>query len=323
MNKREFIAGLGGAASWPALVRAQHLSQTKIWRVGYLSVSSTTNFSVAIFNAFKAKLQELGYVEGRNVQFDVRRAEFDYAKLPTLAAELVSLIPDVIVGLSAPAATALQHATATIPIVMVAISDPIGTGLVQSFAHPGGNITGNSDMSVDLAPKSLDLLHAVVPNAKRIAVLTLSYSLQRAKVDDVRVAAEELGLTTFIVPTPADLDNAFIAIQNANCDALIVIADSRIERKIVDLANTARLPAIYQIIDYVNLGGLLGYGPEGSWMWPNAAIYVDKILKGARPADLPVEQPARLELRVNLKTAKALGLSIPDNVLIRADEVIE
>ena len=123
MNKREFIAGLGGAASWPALVRAQHLSQTKIWRVGYLSVSSTTNFSVAIFNAFKAKLQELGYVEGRNVQFDVRRAEFDYAKLPTLAAELVSLIPDVIVGLSAPAATALQHATATIPIVMVAISD--------------------------------------------------------------------------------------------------------------------------------------------------------------------------------------------------------
>ena len=149
MRRREFIAGLGSAAAWPVVARAQ---QEKVWRVGYLSVSSATNFSIAIFNAFKVKLQELGYVEGRNIQFDVRRAEFDYAKLPTLAAELVSLKPDVVVGLSAPAATALQHATTTIPIVMVAIADPIGSGLVQSFAHPGGNITGNSDMSSRAGP---------------------------------------------------------------------------------------------------------------------------------------------------------------------------
>jgi putative ABC transport system substrate-binding protein len=323
MKRREFIAGLGGAAAWPLVARGQHLSQSKTWRVGYLSVSSATNFSVAIFNAFKVKLQELGYVEGRNIQFDVRRAEFDYGKLPALAAELVSLKPDVIVGLSAPAATALQHATTTIPIVMVAIADPIGSGLVQSFAHPGGNITGNSDMSVELAPKSLDLLHVVVPSAKRIAILTMSYSQQRVKVEEVRAAAKALGLTTFLVPSPTDLNNAFTAIQNENCDALVVIADSRIERKIVELANTARLPAIYQINDYVNMGGLLGYGPDGSWMWPNAAMYVDKILKGARPADLPVEQPTQLELRVNLKTANELGLTIPDSVLIRADEVIE
>ena len=323
MKRRAFIAGLGSAAAWPVVTRGQHLSQPKIWRVGYLSVSSATNFTVAIFNAFKSKLQELGYVDGKSIQFDVRRAEFAYAKLPALAAELVSFAPDVVVGLGTPAAMALQHATATIPIVMVAIADPIGSGLVQSFAHPGGNITGNSDMSVELASKSLDLLHVVVPNAKRIAILTMSYSQQRAKVEEVRAAAEALGLTTLLVPNPTDLDNAFTAIQNENCDALFVIADFRIERKIVELANTARLPAIYQINDYVNMGGLLGYGPNGSWMWPNAALYVDKILKGVRPADLPVEQPTQFELRVNLKTAKALGLTIPDSVLIRANEVIE
>ena len=188
---------------------------------------------------------------------------------------------------------------------------------------PAATLTGNSDMSVDLAPKSLDLLHVVVPSAKRIGVLTMSYSLQRAKVEAVRTAADALGLTTFLVPTPTDLDNAFTAIKSENYDALIVIADSRLNRQIVELANASRLPAIYQINDYVDIGGLLGYGPNGSWMFPNAAIYVDKILRGIRPADLPVEQPTEFELRINLKTAKALGLTIPDSVLIRADKVIE
>jgi putative ABC transport system substrate-binding protein len=151
----------------------------------------------------------------------------------------------------------------------------------------------------------------------------MSYSVQRAKVDAVRSAAEGLGLSTFLVPTPTDLDSAFAAIKSENCDALIVIADSRLNRKIVELANASRLPAIYQINDYVDIGGLLGYGPNGSWMFPNAAIYVDKILRGIRPADLPVEQPTEFELRVNLKTARALGLTIPDSILARADRVIE
>jgi putative ABC transport system substrate-binding protein len=323
MKRRAFISGLGSAAAWPLTLRAQNAPPGKIWRVGYLSGSSATDFSLALFNAFRLKLQELGYVEGKNLRLDVRRAEFDYARLPALAAELISLTPDVFVGVSPPATTALQQATSSIPIVMVAIPDPIGSGFVKSLAHPGGNITGNSDMSVELAPKSLDLLHVIVPNAKRIAVLTMSYSLQKAKVDAVRTAAEALGLTTFLVPTPMDLDNAFTAIQSENCDALIVIADGRTSRKIVELANAARLPAIYQINDYVDMGGLLGYGPNASWMFPNAAIYVDKILRGVHPADLPVEQPTELELRVNLKTAKALGLAIPDSVLIRADKVIE
>jgi ABC-type uncharacterized transport system substrate-binding protein len=323
MRRREFIAGLGGAAAWPLVAHAQNQLPSKLWRVGYLSASSATDFTVALFNDFKLKLQELGYVAGKNVQFDVRRADFDYAKLPALATELVSLAPSVLIGVGPPATSALQQATSSIPIVMIAIPDPIGSGFVRSFARPGGNITGNSDMSVELAPKSLDLLHVVVPNARRVAILTRSYSLQRAKVEAVKAAAEALGLTTFLVPTPTELDDAFTAIQNENSDALIVIADSRIDRKIVELANASRLPAIYQINDYVDIGGLLGYGPNGSWMWPNAAIYVDKILRGARPADLPVEQPAQLELRVNLKTAKALGLTIPDSVLIRADKVIE
>ena len=220
-NRRAFIAGLGSAAAWPVVARGQNSTPGKIWRVGYLSVSSTTNFTVALLNKIKLKLQELGYVEGKNIQFDVRRAEFDYAKLAALATELVSLGPDVIVGAGAPAATTLQQATSTIPIVMIAIADPIGSGLIKSFAHPGGNITGNSDMSVELAPKSLDLLHVVVPNARRIGVLTMSYSLQRAKVEEVRAAAEALGITTFIAPTPTDLDNAFAAIQNGRARCFV------------------------------------------------------------------------------------------------------
>jgi putative ABC transport system substrate-binding protein len=169
IKRRAFIATLGGAAAWPVVARAQQqVIAGKIWRVGYLSVSSATNFALALFDAFKLKLQELGYVEGRNLQIDVRRAEFDYARLPIRAAELISLRPDVLIGLSPPATAALQQATSSIPIVMAAIPDPIGSGFVKSLAHPGGNITGNSDMSVDLAPKSLDLLHGVVPTAKRI-----------------------------------------------------------------------------------------------------------------------------------------------------------
>jgi putative ABC transport system substrate-binding protein len=324
-NRRAFIAALGGAAAWPRMTHAQQQTD-KVWRVGYLSPSSATDFSVSMFNTFRLKLQNLGYFEGKNLRLEVRRAEGDLARLPALATELVSLGPDVILTGGTPATRAVQHATSSIPIVMVAVADPIGEGFIRSFPNPGGNITGNSDLSVDLAAKSLELLHLAFPNAKRIAVLATPVSSIKAKVEEAKIAAVPLGLTIIpvMVPTPADMDGPFATIHNERCDALLVLADTRlITRGLVELSNTTRLPTLSQYIDFVDMGGLMGYGPNISWIFPQAAIYVDRILKGANPADLPVEQPTKFELVINLKTSKLLGLTIPDSIVARADRVIE
>ena len=326
MRRREFIAALGGSAAWPVVARAQQQQPVKVWRVGYLTPASTVDqVSVALFDAFRLKLQDLGYVDGKNLRLDVRRAEGDYARLPILAAELVSLAPDVIVATSSPATAAVQRATASIPTVMAAINDPIGLGFVKSLAKPGGNITGLSNLSADFTAKSFELLHVAVPNAKRIAVLMSPNPLHEAVVKEAYTVARAMGLT--IIPvmarTPADLDDAFTTMHKESCDALVVLSDPRTSRKIVDLANEWRLPAIYQATGFADMGGLLTYSANFPEMFRRAAVYVDKILKGVSPADLPVEQPTRLELRVNLKTAKALGLTIPDSILVRADEVIE
>jgi putative ABC transport system substrate-binding protein len=323
MKRRAFIAALGGAAAWPVVARAQ---QEKVWRVGYLSPSSANDkVSVALFDTFRIKLQELGYVEGKNLRLDVRRAEGDYTRLPALAVELVSLAPDVIAGASSPAIAALQRATSSIPIVMASSNDPIGLGFVKSLAKPGGNITGLSNLSADFTAKSFELLHVAVPNAKRIAVLTSPNPLHEAVVKEAYSVAGTMGLT--IIPvmarTPADLSDAFAAMHKETCDAVVVLSDPRMSRKIVELANEWRLPAIYQITGFAELGDLLTYSANFPEMMRRTAVYVDKILKGASPADLPVEQPTRLELQVNLKTAKALGLTIPDTILARADKVIE
>jgi putative tryptophan/tyrosine transport system substrate-binding protein len=323
MKRRAFIAGLGATAAWPLVARAQQ--PAKVWRVGYLSPASAEEVSVAFFEAFRLKLQDLGYVEGKNLRLDVRRAEGDYTRLPALAAELVSVAPDVIAATSSPATAALQRATSSIPIVMAAINDPIGLGFVKSLAKPGGNITGLSNLSADLTAKSFELLHVVVPNAKRIAVLTSPNPLHEAVVKEAYSVAGAMGLT--IVPvmarTPADLNDAFTAMHKETCDAVVVLSDPRTSRKIVELANEWRLPAIYQNSSFADMGGLLTYSANFPEMFRRAAEYVDKILRGASPADLPVEQPTRLELQVNLKTAKALGLTIPDSILVRADRVIE
>ena len=261
----------------------------------------------------------------RNLRLDLRRAEGDYTRLPTLAVELVSLAPDVIAGTSSPATAALQRATSSIPIVMTAINDPIGLGFVKSLARPGGNITGLSNLSADFTAKSFELLHVAVPNAKRVAVLTSPNPLHEAVVTEAYTIAGAMGLT--IVPvmarTPADLNDAFSAMNKETCDAVVVLSDPRTSRKIVELANEWRLPAIYQATGFADMGGLLTYSANFPEMFQRAAVYVDKILRGASPADLPVEQPTRLELQVNLKTAKALGLTIPDSILVRADRVIE
>jgi putative ABC transport system substrate-binding protein len=323
MRRREFIKLIAsGAAAWPLVARAQQQTD-KVWRIGYLSGSSATNFAVAFFDAFRLKLNDLGYVEGRNLALYVKRANDDYGRLPGLASELVSLAPHVIVSAVCVSTLALQRATSSIPIVMATCSDPIGMGFVKSLAKPGGNITGLSNQGLDFTAKTLELLHVAFPNAKRIAVLRSLGPSHEGMVKEAYGAARRLGLT--IIPVTArtsdDLGDAFAKMHTENCDALFVLPES--PRRIVELANEWRLPAIYEIGDSVDMGGLLSYGIDLHEQFRQAAVYVDKILKGANPADLPVEQPTKFELKINLKTAKALGVIIPDSVLARADKVIE
>jgi putative tryptophan/tyrosine transport system substrate-binding protein len=323
MNRREFIAGLGSAAAWPVVTRGQ---QTKVWRVGFLSgAPATDQTDVALVDTFRLKLQDLGYVGGKNLRLDVRHAEGDIGRLPVLAAELVALAPDVIVGGGTATIAALQRATSSIPIVMTAVADPIGSGFVKS-AKPGGNITGLANLAVDLAAKSLELLHVAAPNAKRIAVLMGPSANHEPMVKEAHAAAGALGVT--IIPVmapgaPADLNDAFATMRKEDCDALVVLPRPSNMQRLVQLADESRLPAIYNFTGFVDLGGLLSYSANFAELHRQAAVYVDEILKGASPADLPVEQPTRLELQVNLKTAKALGLTIPDSIIVRADKVIE
>jgi len=325
-NRRRFIAALGGAAAWPIVTHAQQQTD-RAWHVGYLSPGSATNVSVALFDAFRLKLNELGYVEGRNLGLYLRRANDDYARLPGLASDLVSLAPNVIVGDATISTLALQRATSSIPIVMATSSDPIGMGFVKSLAKPGSNITGLSTQGLDSTAKTLELLHLALPNAKRIAVLMTGNPGQEGMVKEAYGAAGALGMTIIpvVARTADDLDDAFAKMYGESCDALFVLADARINltRRIVELANEWRLPAIYQVNDYVDMGGLLSYSPDYPEQFRQVAVYVDRILKGANPADLPVEQPTKFELEINLKTAKALGLTIPDSILARADKVLE
>jgi len=327
IGRRNFITLLGGAAAaWPFAARAQ---PTRVWRVGYL-VQGTAAFSeldVSILEAFRLKLRDLGYVEGHNLVLDVRDSQADFSRLPSLATELAALRPDVIVAGTTLAVSAAQRATSSIPIVMGPTADPIGSGFVKSLARPGGNITGVSLMSADLSTKSLDFLIALVPRARRLGALKSANPVHRVLTDELNAAASGLGLT--VVPVTAvlasDLDGAFATMAKAACDAVIVLADplTPVTVRIPEFATKARLPAIYQTTRFVKVGGLLGYGPNIPELYRRAAVYVDKIIKGANPADLPVEQPTKFDLVVNLITAKDLGLEVPPTLLARADEVIE
>ena len=261
---------------------------------------------------------------GKNLILYVRGAQGDLAKLPALATELVALAPDVIVGPGTPSTAALQRATLSIPIVMSGIADPITSGFVQSLAKPGGNITGNSTLGADISAKSFEFLHAIVPDAKRVAVLISPNTQLQNMVKEAYAAAATLNLTVIpFTQTLGDFDNIFTDMHEHGCDALVVLPDPRITRTIVDLANKWRLPAAYQLSGYADMGGLLSYSVDLIESSRQSAVYVDKIFKGASPAELPVEQPTRFELQVNLRTAKALGLAIPDSILARADKVVE
>ena len=295
-------------------------------RVGYLGGGSAELEKVWI-DAFLQGLRELGYFEGKNIVVERRYATGRYEELPALTAELIRLKVDVILAASTPVADSVKKTTSSIPIVMV-VADPIGTGLVASLARPGGNITGLSDFHADLVTKRLELLKEVVPSLSRVAVLSNPASPTcSTQFKDLHAAAPALGLTLVAVEArnPEDLPNSFSRIKQERVGAVFVCGDRMLNthrQQIFSLVNQTRLPAIYSTKEYADTGGLMSYGANFPELYRRAAIYVDKILKGAKPADLPVEQPTKFELIINLKAAKQIGLTIPPNVLARADRVI-
>jgi putative tryptophan/tyrosine transport system substrate-binding protein len=281
-------------------------------------------------DAFRQGLSELGYVEGKNIVIEYRFAEGQFHRLPDLAAELVELKVDVIVAVVTQASLAAKHVTKTIPIVMVAVSGPLGSGLVASLARPDANITGTSAMVAEVVGKSLELLKEAVPNLSRVAVLwnpsNAIYQAQMLRETQVAAGALRVELQAFGARDPDELDQAFVSMIRAHADALMVLTDPILavhQARIVGFAEKSRLPAMYGLREYVAAGGLMAYGTNIADLFHRAAAYVDKILKGAKPADLPVEQPTKFELVLNLKTAKALGITFPISLLGRADEVIE
>ena len=325
MKRRTFIAALGGAAAWPVMARAQQ--QTVIPVVGVLSPQASTDSTV---EGLRAGLRELGYTEGRNIRYEPRWANGNFNKLSDLAAELVALRVNVIVTSVTQASLAAKKATSTIPIVMIGVADPIAVGLIASLAHPGGNVTGTSSMAAALAAKQLELLKETVPNVSRIAALwnPANVPFQTLQVNQAQTAARALGieLTLFEAKTPSEFDPVFAAIDKDGLRVLLILLDPLFAtnfRMLVDLSVKRRLITMTGYRAFVDAGGLMAYGPNYFNMYKLAAVYVDKILKGSKPADLPVEQPAKFEFVINMKAAKALGLDLPASVLARANEVIE
>jgi putative tryptophan/tyrosine transport system substrate-binding protein len=326
-NRRKLLVALGaGALALAAPPGSLGQQQGKVWRIGLLSpTSASLNSSNA--DAFLKGMRELGYIEGKNLIVEKRFADGKLERLPSLAAELVQLKVDVIVAESSSAISAAQKATSAVPIVMTTAGDPVRSGFVKSLARPEGNITGLSIMSGDTGAKLLELLLSVVPKLSRVAMLTPSASYG-AISQSVQAAAQRAGVKTLVTEasTPQEIENAFSTMVREKTDAVIVgspITFAQQHRHIAELALKYRMPSVFQ--DRVNgeVGGLMSYGQKFTENFFRAATYVDKILKGTHPADLPVEQPVSFELVVNLKTAKALGVTIPQTVLLRADEVIQ
>jgi putative tryptophan/tyrosine transport system substrate-binding protein len=324
MRRRELITLIGATAAWPLAVRAQ---RAKVARIGFLGVGPASAWADQM-EALKAGLRDLGYVEGRNIVIEQRWAESP-GQLPALAAELVDMNVDVLV---APASTEVEparQATKTIPIVFAQHADPVGVGHVASLARPGGNITGMSMVLTELAAKQLEILMDALPHAKRIGVLWNPTTPSHPKVvKAIEAAAESLGVGLLMTPiqTVADFGGAFSTMAAERADGFLVPGSplANAERApLADLALKHRLPGIFANKANVRAGGLMSYGADFDYMYRHAALYVDKILRGEKPADLPVEQASKYELFVNIKTAKAIDLTIPPTLLARADEVIE
>jgi len=307
---------------------AQAQQPTNIPRIGYLEAVSPS-ISAVRSEAFRQGLRELGYVEGKNIVTEYRYAEGKRDRLPALAAELVRLKVDVIVTAGASATRAAKKATSTIPIVMAQDSDPVGKGIVASLARPGGNITGLSTLAPEISGKQLELLKEIVPKLSRVAVLGTSTrpgNAQTLREVELAAGAFKVEVRYLDVLDPKKIETAFGAARKERVDAVLVLAGRILishRTQVVELAVKSRLPAIYPFPVYVEAGGLMSYGVRRSDLFRRAATYVDKILKGANPAELPVEQPTKFELVINLKTAKALGITIPPTLLLQATKVIK
>jgi putative ABC transport system substrate-binding protein len=327
MRRRDFLTLLGGVvATAPLAASAQEAR--KLPRIGFLG-NSTATLEANLVGPFRDGLHDLGYVEGRNILIEYRWAEGNYERFPSLIAELIALKADVIVTAGTPAAVAVKKATASIPLVMVAVGDPVGTGLVASLGRPGGNATGLTSIAPELEGKRLELLKEVLPKVSRVAVLwNPANAYQIGSEKEVQAAAKVLHILVASLPVRnrEQLGNALAAIPREHADAVLVLADRLFlhnRERIADFVITNRLPAMNAYRELVEAGGLISFGPSYAVMHRQAATYVDKILKGAKPADMPVEQPAKFELVINLKSARALGITIPQSVLARADEVIQ
>jgi putative ABC transport system substrate-binding protein len=328
MDRRAFVAGSLSVLTAPLGVRAQ--SVPKVPMIGFLSpFSSSSPDSAHWHQAFQQGLRDLGWVEGKNISIEYRYAEGKDDRLPQLASELVTLKVELIVATTVSAAQASKNATKTIPIVMTAAGDPVATGLVKSLARPGGNVTGLSQMSPEMAGKRLQLVKELVPRLARVAVMwnpLTPTSVLAWKESQSAARALGLQLHSLEVRTPDDFNKAFDEATRARAGAVAIMPSPlfvRNLRRIADLATKNGLASISHITEFAEYGGLVAYGPDRADLFRRAAVYVDRILKGANPADLPVEQPTKFELVINLKTAKALGLTIPQSVLVRADEVIQ
>ena len=310
-----------------APLAAEAQPPTHVHRIGVLA-GGTTSGRDPYVEAFLEGMRALGYVEGQHLVLEYRGAEGQYERLPALAAELVRLQVDVLLVVITPAALAAKHATTTIPIVMAGVGDPVGSGLVASLARPGGNVTGLAALSPELAGKQLEFLKEGLPTVSRVAVLwNPANPVHARQVRAAEVAAQALGVQLHRVEArgPEAFDGAFAAMTRVHAGALLVLGEpmfSQHRSRLAELAAINRLPAIYRIREHVEAGGLMSYGPSLPDTWRRAVTYVDKILKGAKPADLPVEQPMKFQLVINLKTAQALGLTIPPTLLFQADEVL-
>jgi putative ABC transport system substrate-binding protein len=329
MERRTFMAMLtGGIVAAPLAAEAQQAA--KVPRIGILALHLAAG--PRVYEPFLQGLRDLGYVEGRSVVIEYGDAEGKPERFPALATELVALKVDVILAPGTPQTLAAKQATRTLPIVFAAVGDPVADGLVTSLARPGGNATGLSFQSPELVGKRLEHLKQAVPGVTRVAVLwqpgVVSERTEKDMLKEAEVATRALGVRLQVVEArgPQDFDRAFSDMTRARAGALTVWGSSMFfaeRRRLVDLAAKNRLPALYPLREQVDAGGLMSYGPNLADLFRRAATYVDKILKGAKPADLPVEQPTKFELVINLKTAKALGLTIPPSLLGRADEVIQ